>query len=63
MATVTCFSCHRQFNVDDTAIADRLTKLREEKAKHYTIECPHCRKVNKIALTRLTGGRRRRGRR
>ncbi len=40
-----------------------VAKLKEEGAKYYAIECPHCRKLNKIALTRLTGGRRRRGRR
>jgi hypothetical protein len=62
MIPVTCFNCRRQFNIDQIAIADDLAKLKEEKAKHYTIECPHCRKVNKIALSRLTGGRRRRRR-
>jgi DNA-directed RNA polymerase subunit RPC12/RpoP len=60
---ITCFNCHRQFNVDETAIADQLSRLKEEKAKYYAIDCPHCRKVNKIALTQLTGGRRRRPRR
>lgn len=63
MMTVTCFNCHRQFNVDETAIADQLTKLKEERAKYYAIECPHCRKINKVALSRLTGRRRHRPRR
>ena len=63
MMSVTCFNCHRQFNVDETAIAEELARLKEEKARHHTIECPHCRKVNKIALSRLTGGRHRRRRR
>jgi hypothetical protein len=63
MIAVTCFNCRRQFNVDQVALAEELTKLKEEGAKHYTIECPHCRKVNKIALSHLTGGRRRRARR
>jgi hypothetical protein len=63
MIAVTCFNCHRQFNIDNTAMAEELTKLKEEGARHYTIECPHCRKVNKIALSRLTGRRRRRARR
>jgi len=49
--------------VDETAIADQLTELKKEGAKYYAIECPHCRKVNKVALTRLTGRRRRRPRR
>jgi DNA-directed RNA polymerase subunit RPC12/RpoP len=63
MLAITCFNCRRQFNVDETAIADRLAELKEEGAKYYAIECPHCRKVNKVALARLTGGRRRRARR
>ncbi len=63
MLALTCFNCHRQFNIDQNAIADQLAKLQEEKAKYYATECPHCRKVNKIALARLTGGRRRRTRR
>jgi len=63
MTPVTCFNCRRQFNIDETAIAEELTRLKEERAKHYTIECPYCRKVNKIALSRLTGGRPRRRRR
>jgi len=62
MLAITCFSCHRQFNVDETAITEELTNLKKDGAKHYTIECPHCRKVNKVALSRL-GGRRRRLRR
>ncbi len=63
MLAITCFNCHRQFNVDQAAIAEQLTKLKEEGAKYYAIECPHCRKTNKVALTRLTSGRRRRPRR
>lgn len=63
MKVVTCFNCRRQFNVDETAIAEQLAKLKEEAAKHYALECPHCRKINKIALSRLLGGRRRRQRR
>jgi hypothetical protein len=63
MIAVTCFNCRRQFNVDQVAIADQLAKLKEENAKHYTIDCPHCRRVNKVALKHLTGGRRRRYRR
>jgi hypothetical protein len=63
MIAITCFNCHRQFNVDETAITDQLTELKEEGAKYYAIECAHCRKVNKVALARLTGGRRRRARR
>jgi hypothetical protein len=63
MIAITCFNCRRQFNVDETAIADQLAELKEEGAKYYAIECRHCRKVNKVALTRLTGRRRRRARR
>lgn len=63
MLAVTCFNCRRQFNVDQAAIADQLAKLKEESAKYYAIECPHCRKINKVALRRLTGRRRRRRRR
>jgi hypothetical protein len=62
MIAITCFNCRRQFNVDETAIGDQLAKLREEGAKYYAIECAHCRKINKIALARLTGRRRRRPR-
>jgi DNA-directed RNA polymerase subunit RPC12/RpoP len=62
MIAVTCFNCRRQFNIDETAIAEQLAKLKEEKARYYAVECPHCRKVNKVALSRLTGGRRRRRR-
>lgn len=63
MIAVTCFSCRRQFNIDKTAIADEMEKLKEENAKHYPVECPHCRKVNKIALSQLSPRRRRRRRR
>ena len=60
MKVVTCFNCRRQFNVDEMAIAEQLTKLKEEGAKYYALECPHCRKINKISLSRLLGGGRRR---
>lgn len=63
MTAVTCFNCRRQFNVDEAAIAEQLTELQEGGAKHYNVECPHCRKTNKVALSQLTGRRRRRRRR
>ena len=63
MHTVTCFKCHRQFNIDNTVIAEQLEELKKEGARYYPIECPHCRKVNKIALSQLTAQPRRRRRR
>jgi len=63
VVAVTCFNCRRKFNVDEAAIAEQLAELKKAGARHYAIECPHCRKVNKVALSRFGGGRRRRPRR
>jgi len=45
MINVRCFKCGWFFTVDEKALAEQQG---EENPRHYVVECPRCRQVNKI---------------
>ena len=58
MINVTCFKCGWKFMLDEEAIAESLAEAETPPPRHYVVECPRCRKANKVSLKRV----RRRGR-
>ena len=56
MINVTCFKCGWKFTIDEEAIAKSLAEAETPPPRHYVVECPRCRKANKVSLKR---GRRR----
>ena len=56
MINVTCFKCGWKFALDEEAIAESQAEAEASSPRHYVVECPRCRKANKVPLQR---GRRR----
>ncbi len=59
MINVTCFRCSWKFTIDEEALAESHGEAEIPHPHHYVVECPRCRRANKVALKRV----RRRGRR
>ena len=58
MINVTCFKCSWKFTLDEEAIAENQAEAETPPPRHYVVQCPRCRKANKVSLKR----HRRRGR-
>ncbi len=56
MINVTCFKCGWKFMLDEEAIAEGLAEG-ETPPRHYVVECPRCRKANKVSLRKGRGRR------
>ena len=52
MINVTCLKCHWQFTVDEEAIAESHSEAEAPRPHHLVVECPRCRRANKVALRR-----------
>jgi phage FluMu protein Com len=52
MIKITCFNCHSSWSLNREEIEAALTSLKPG-ATHYTVECPKCRRVNKITVRQL----------
>ena len=67
MIRVTCFKCTHKFSVDEEALlAEQAATEGQEgdedakpRPKHLVVECPFCRKINKVSLPRPRRRRRR----
>ena len=57
MINVTCFKCGWKFTIDEEAIAESLAEAETPLPRHYVVECPRCRKANKVSLKRGKRGR------
>jgi hypothetical protein len=52
MLKVTCFKCHWSWSMNNEAVQSALSSLQPE-VEHYAVECPKCRRVNKITVHQL----------
>lgn len=52
MLKVTCYKCHWSWSLNNEAVRTALESLKPD-ATHYTLECPKCRRVNKIPVQQL----------
>ena len=50
---IRCTYCRRSFNLTRDYIGQAITEVTANKQKHHVVECPHCRKHNKVALRQL----------
>ncbi len=53
MMHVRCQRCGWSFTLSQEAVAAALEEVEAQKARHYNLECPHCRKVIKIPVQEL----------
>lgn len=52
MVKVTCFKCHWSWSLNADGVRAALESLSEEDS-HYSLECPKCRRINKITRKQL----------
>ena len=52
MLKITCFKCHWSWSLNQEAAAAALESL-EPGDDYYAIECPKCRRINKVPLKQL----------
>jgi len=60
MIRVTCFKCTHKFSVDEVALLAKQAagegqegdEAPKPRPKHLAVECPFCRKINKVSLPR-----------
>ncbi|GAB4478342.1 MAG: hypothetical protein Kow00124_22610 [Anaerolineae bacterium] len=52
MYKITCFNCKQSWTLNSDAIAAALASV-EPGQTHYTVECPRCRRINKISVKQL----------
>jgi len=53
MMHIRCQRCGWSFTLSQEAVAAALEEVEAQKARHYSLECPHCRKVVKIPVREL----------
>lgn len=52
MLKVTCFNCHWSWSMNAEGAQTALDSL-EPGEEYYAVECPRCRRVNKITIQQL----------
>jgi hypothetical protein len=52
MLKITCYKCHWSWSLNREAVQAALDSL-EPEAKYYAVECPHCRRTNKVTIKQL----------
>jgi phage FluMu protein Com len=50
---IRCNHCHRPFALAREAVYETIDSLREQGLNHYSVNCPHCRRANRISLNEL----------
>ena len=48
-----CSNCHRPFALSKEAVNSALDYVFAEDLNHYNAQCPHCRRVNRVAKKQL----------
>jgi len=59
MVKITCFKCRWSWSLNQSGVNDALESIIHEET-HFAIECPRCRRVNKIPRKQLEQARLRR---
>jgi len=52
MLKITCFNCKQSWTLNQEAVSAILAGL-EPGQSHYPLECPRCRKVNKVSVKQM----------
>jgi phage FluMu protein Com len=53
MMQIRCNQCHRPFALGREMIHEALDVMAEDNLNHYNVQCPHCRKTNKVTQVEL----------
>jgi len=50
---IRCYQCHKPFALGKEAIHLALDELADQNLGHYNVQCPHCRRVNRVSRDEL----------
>jgi phage FluMu protein Com len=50
---IRCQQCHRPFALGREMVHEALDSMVEENMNHYNVQCPHCRKTNRVTQSEL----------
>jgi phage FluMu protein Com len=50
---IRCQHCHKPFALGKEAVHEALDEISEQSLNHYNLDCPHCRRVNRISPDEL----------
>jgi len=50
---IRCSNCHRPFAISRDNIHAALDVVFEEDLQHYNVQCPHCRRTNRVSREEL----------
>ncbi len=56
MVKITCFKCHWSWSLNQSEVATALESMAAD-VSHYSVECPRCRRVNKVPRKQLEHAR------
>ena len=50
---IRCQNCHRPFALNRDMVHAALDNLQEEELGYYNVQCPHCRRANRVSREEL----------
>lgn len=50
---VHCQYCRHSFNLSRDYVAEAVADAAEKKQKYHAVECPKCRKTNKVSISQM----------
>lgn len=50
---IRCTNCHRPFAIGKDTLHAALDAIHAENLNHYNVQCPHCRRVNRLSPMEL----------
>jgi phage FluMu protein Com len=50
---IRCNQCHKPFAMGKEMVHEALDSMVEDDLNHYNVQCPHCRKTNKVSRDEL----------
>lgn len=56
MLNIKCFYCGNSFTLSPETVAAWLEAHKEEKPRHYTVQCTSCRKAIKVPIKQIERG-------
>ncbi|MBN1935577.1 MAG: hypothetical protein JW934_12995 [Anaerolineae bacterium] len=56
MLNVKCFYCGKSFVISPEVVTAWMEEHKEEKPRHYTVQCVFCRKAIKVPIKQIERG-------
>ncbi|HSO28051.1 MAG TPA: hypothetical protein VLS48_08275 [Anaerolineales bacterium] len=50
---IRCTNCHKPFAISKETVHAALDAIEEQDLAHFNVQCPHCRRANRISQPEL----------